>query len=145
MADPLGTTASIIAIIQLSSEVVQYINRIKGATKERKQLRDGLRACEFILQQLKDDSDDTEEGKMWSETIKALEGPDAPLGRLWVALTVVKAKLEPKTGLEKALTSLKWPFNEKEVEKIISAIEREKILLQLALTNNCRTPYSQET
>lgn len=94
--------------------VVEYINGIHGATKERKRLRDGVRACEFILQQLKDDADDTEEGKVWSETIKALEGADAPLGRLWVALNIVKAKLEPKTGLEKALTSLKWPFNEKD-------------------------------
>jgi hypothetical protein len=138
MADPLGATASIIAIIQLSSDVVKYINGVGGATKERKRLRDGVRACEFILQQLKDDADDTEEGKAWSETIKTLEDTDAPLGRLWVALNVVKAKLEPKTGLEKALTSLKWPFNEKEVEKIISVIEREKTLLQLALTNDCR-------
>jgi hypothetical protein len=141
MADPLGTTASIIAIIQLSSVVVEYINGVRGATKERKRLRDGVRACEFILQQLKDDADDTEEGNAWSETIKALEGADAPLGRLWVALNVVKAKLEPKIGLEKALTSLKWPFNEKEVEKIVSAIEHEKILLQLALTNDCRYVY----
>lgn len=138
MADPLSITASIIAIIQLSSAVVEYINGARGATKERKRLRDEVRACEFILQHLKDDADDTEEGKAWSETIKTLEGTDAPLGRLWVALSVLKAKLEPQTGLEKALTSLKWPFNEKEVEKIISAIEREKTLLQLALTNDCR-------
>ena len=138
MADPLGTTTSLIAIIQLSSDVVKYINGVGGATRERKRLRDGVRACEFILQQLKDNADDTEEGKVWSETIKTLEDTDAPLGRLWVALNVVKAKLEPKTGLEKALTSLKWPFNEKEVEKIISVIEREKTLLQLALTNDCR-------
>jgi hypothetical protein len=138
MADPLSTTASIIAIIQLSSTVVEYINGARGATKERKGLRDGVRACEFVLQQLKDDADDTEEGKAWSETVRALEGTDAPLGRLWVALNVIKAKLEPKIGLEKVLTSLKWPFSEKEVEKIISAIEREKILLQLALTNDCR-------
>jgi len=141
MADPLGITASIIAIIQLSSVVVEYINGVRGATKERKRLRDGVRACEFILQQLKDDADDTEEGKAWSETIKALEGADAPLGRLWVALNIVKEKLKPKTGLEKALMSLKWPFSEKEVEKIIWSVEREKTLLQLALTNDCRYVY----
>jgi hypothetical protein len=138
MADPVGTTASIIAIIQLASAVAEYINGVRGATKERKRLREEVRACEFILQQLKDDADDSEEGEAWSETIKALEGTDAPLGRLWVALNVVKTKLEPKRGLEKALMSLKWPFNEKEIEKIILAIEREKALLQLALTNDCR-------
>ncbi|RDW73881.1 hypothetical protein BP5796_07323 [Coleophoma crateriformis] len=44
--------------------------------------------------------------------------------RLSVALNVVKAKLEHKTGLEKALTSLKWPFNEKEIEKLIYEIRK---------------------
>ncbi len=138
MADPLSVTASIIAVIQLSSDVVKYINGVHGATKERKRLRDEVRACEFILRQLKDDAGDRDQGKAWSETIKALESTDAPLGRLWLALNIVKAKLELKTGLEKTLASLKWPFNGKEVEKIISAIEREKTLLHLALANDCR-------
>lgn len=138
MADPLSTTASIIAIIQLSSEVVKYINGVAGATEDRKRLRNELRSCEFILQQLKDDADDTDEGKRWSETIKALEGPDAPLGQLRLALNLVKAKLEPKKGSGKVIQTLKWPFKETEVKKLISAIEREKTLLQLALTNNSR-------
>jgi hypothetical protein len=141
MPDPLSTTASIIAIIQLSSQIIKYINGVTGATKERKRLRESLRGCEFILQQLKDDADDTEEGKLWSETIKALEGPNAPLGRIWIAFAVIKTKLEPQRGLEKAVTSLKWPYNEKEVEKMISIIEHEKTLLQLALTNDCRYVY----
>jgi hypothetical protein len=138
MADPLGTTASIIAIIQLSSDVVKYISGAAGATKERKRLRDEVRACEFILQRLKDEVDYAEEGGTWSETIKALEDPGAPLGGLWVALNVVKAKLEPKKGPKKVLATLIWPFDEREVEKIISTIEREKTLLELALTNDCR-------
>lgn len=136
--DPLSTTASIIAVIQLSTEVVKYISTAAGAPKERKRLREEARACEYILQQLKDEADDSEEGKAWSETIKALEGPNAPLGRLWVALSIVQAKLQPKDGLKKAITTLKRPFKEKELEKIIGTIEREKTLLELALTNNCR-------
>jgi hypothetical protein len=91
--DLLSTTASVIAVIQLSSEVVKYVSAAGGATKERKRLREEVRACEYILQQLKDEADDSEEGKAWSETIKALEAPGAPLGRLCVALSVVKAKL----------------------------------------------------
>lgn len=138
MADPLSTTASIISVIQLTSEVVKYISGVSGAIKERKRLRDEIRACELILFELQDDVEDPEEEKTWSETIKALEGSDAPLGRLQNVLSVVKAKLEPKKGLEKALTSLKWPFKEKEVNKIIFTIEREKALLLIALTNNCR-------
>jgi hypothetical protein len=34
MAEILGTTASIIAVIQLSSTVVEYDNGVSGATKE---------------------------------------------------------------------------------------------------------------
>jgi Cdc6-like AAA superfamily ATPase len=136
--DPLSTTASVIAVLQLSSKVVKYINSAAGASKERKRLREELRACESILQQLKDDADDSEEGKAWAETIKALESPGAPLGRLWVALCKVEAKLQPKEGIKKVLAELKWPFNEQEIKEIFATIEREKSLLELALANNSR-------
>ena len=135
--DPLSLTASIIAIIQLSSEVVGSIGAATGATKERRRLREEVLACDTLLQELKDEADDSEEGAAWSKTIKALEGPDAPLGRLSIALKLVRAKLEPQKG-RKIRTSLRWPFEGKEVEKIIGAIEREKALLNLALNNDHR-------
>lgn len=98
--DPLSITASIIAVMQLSSDVVELINTAKGAKEERKRLRDEIRACGSILQQLKDEADDSEEGKTWTETLKALEAPSAPLGRLCAALNVLKAKLQPQTGIK---------------------------------------------
>ncbi|KAL1856463.1 hypothetical protein Daus18300_010730 [Diaporthe australafricana] len=136
--DPLGATASVIAVLQLSSDVVKYINSAVGASKERKRLREELRACESILQQIKDEADDSEEGKAWSKTIEALENPGAPLGRLRFALYNVKAKLQRKEGIKKVLADLKWPFNEQEIKEIFATIEREKSLLELALANNSR-------
>jgi len=136
--DPLNTTASVITVLQLFSKVVQYIKSAAGATKQRKGLRDELRQCENILQYLKDEADDSEEGKAWSETIKALEAPGAPLHRLSVALQEIGAKLQPKEGLRKALASLEWPFNEKAIKEIYATIEQEKSLLELALANNSR-------
>jgi len=136
--DPLSATASIIAVIQLSSEVAKYISDAAGAAKDRIRLRNEVLGCESILQQLRDETDDSEEGKKWSETIKALEAPGGPLGRLLVALNTIRTKLRPKEGVEKALAALKWPFQEKQVNKIIGAIEREKNLLGLALANDCR-------
>lgn len=94
--------------------------------------------CESILQQLKDEADDSEEGKLWSKTIKALEAPGAPLGRIWVALHTIEAKLQSKEGMRKALGSLEWPFHEKGIKEIYTTIEREKSLLELALANNSR-------
>lgn len=136
--DGLSTAASVIAVLQLSTKVVGYLNSVKGATEERKRLRQELRACEYIIQQLKDETDDPEEGKAWAETLKALEAPGGPLGLLFVALRAVEAKLEPRRGAKKALATLKWPFDEKNTEKLFEAIEREKALLQLALSNDAR-------
>src|SRR3954471_5279751 len=136
--DPLSLTAGVIAVVQLASKVVEYISAAAGATKERKRLGDEVRACEFVLQQLKDDAQDAEEGKQWSETIQILDMSDGPLGRLRAALRILIVRLEPKNGLRESFSSLKWPFTEREVEKIISTIEREKSLLDLALSNNCR-------
>ncbi|KAI0887892.1 uncharacterized protein GGS22DRAFT_197834 [Annulohypoxylon maeteangense] len=136
--DALSITASIITILQLSSQAVGYINSASGAKEHRKNLREELRSCESILRQLKDESDDSEEGKAWSDTIKVLESPDGPLGRLSITLDKIVTKLQPKANENKLWQSLKWPFGEKEIGEIIAAIEREKSLLDLALANNSR-------
>jgi ankyrin repeat protein len=133
--EPLSAAGSVISVLHLASEVFKYVNTAASASKERKRLRSEVLACRNILQQLQDDVDDSEEGKAWLKTIKVLEAPDGPLGRLRVALDVVKIKLMSKDGLR---NSLKWPFKEREVQKIIGAIEREKSLLELALANNSR-------
>lgn len=97
-----------------------------------------MRDCESTLQQLQDYAED-DEGIKWLDNIKALEGPNTPLTRLAVALDLVKTKLEPKDRrLKKTAVALMWPFAEKEVEHVISTIQREKMLLQLALTQNTR-------
>lgn len=134
--EPLSTTASITAILQLSSEAVKYIKGVAGATTERKRLRDEIRFCEFILQRLKDEVEDVDGGQVWSEKIIALE--DGPLGRIRSALVAIMPKLEPKKGWKKTSSALKWPFNKIEVERIISMIEREKTLLIIALNHDCQ-------
>ena len=136
--DGLSAASSIIAVIQLSTEVFKYIVTSVGATKERRRLREELQACESTLLQLQDSVDDADGDSRWWEKINALQGKETPLYRLSVALDAVKAKLEPTKGFKKATTAFKWPFDEKEVEALISTIQREKLLLQLALTNDCR-------
>jgi Cdc6-like AAA superfamily ATPase len=134
----LAAATTVTAVLDASWRVIKYINSAKGATQERKKLREELRACESVLQQLKDEVDDSEEGQAWTETLRALEAPGAPLGRLLVTLGEVEAKLQPQEGRRKLLTSMRWPFNEKELKEIFSMIEREKALLMLAISNNTR-------
>ncbi|KAK9784357.1 putative NACHT domain-containing protein [Seiridium cardinale] len=136
--DPLSTTASIIAVIQLSTEVVQYISTAKGAFKERRRLRDEIQACGDVLQQIRDEYDESEEGVAWSEKIKTLEARDAPLNRLHAILSTLNSKLQSNSAASKALAALKWPFQEKEIDRIVAVFEREKSLLAVALINENR-------
>ncbi|VUC26662.1 unnamed protein product [Clonostachys rosea] len=132
--DPLSTTASVIAVLQLTSKIVQYLNSASGATKERKTLRDELRACERVLEQLKDRCDEEDSDTEWRDTIKVLEGPEGPLGRLWAMLRKMEERLQRRGGpAEKVISAVKWPFVQKEIKEIFKAMEREKSLLQLAL------------
>ncbi|KAI8947485.1 hypothetical protein F4801DRAFT_592525 [Xylaria longipes] len=131
--DPLSTTASLITILQLSSVV--------------KSLREEILSCESVLLQLQDHADNADGGTVWSEKLKTLchealprthttrTSTGTPLYRFGIALRALEAQLELKKGWNKALSTLKWPFDGKEVEKLISVIQREKSLLQLALTN----------
>jgi len=142
--DPLGTAASLLAVIKVASTVAKYITSAAGATKSRKKLRDEVRACQYVLQELLDESSDVDAGESWRETINALESPGSPLGRISVALHTIEAKLQPnqsrgenvKSSL--GLSRLAWPFSEKDIQQILVTVEREKSLLMLALENDSR-------
>ncbi|KAB5542460.1 hypothetical protein GE09DRAFT_1225395 [Coniochaeta sp. 2T2.1] len=135
----MEVAASVIAVLQLAAEVVSYISAAKGASKEWKRLAYELLGCELILQKIEEDAlgkatSDSE----WEDGLRALRGIGGPLGRLRTALSFVKEKIEPKRGLRKAVDTLRGPFESKEVDKIIAVVEREKALLNLALTSDAR-------
>src|SRR3954464_205777 len=126
----METAASIIAVVQLSEKVIKYIRDVSGATEERRRLREQVRACSNILLTLRDGVEDSDEGHAWTETVELLA---APLARLHKALELAAAKLQGASGTRE---KFKWPFKEKEVQKLIEAIESEKSLLVLSLESN---------
>lgn len=133
--DPLSVTASIIAVLQLSSNVLSYMINIKHATKEQRKLRDEIRRCETILLQLKDNSEDSAsdgDNLEWRSKIKAIEG--APLSRITSVLKELEAKLKPEDGMKKVTAVLKWPFTKAEVAELTQTMSREMQLLQLVLS-----------
>jgi hypothetical protein len=122
----MEATASIIAILQLSEKVIKYVRDVSGATDERKRLREQVRACSNILLTLRDGVEDSDEGQVWAKTVGLLA---SPLERLQKALELAAIKLQTKSSTKE---KLKWPFKEKEVQKLIDAIESEKSLLVLS-------------
>ncbi|KAH0558789.1 hypothetical protein GP486_004572 [Trichoglossum hirsutum] len=140
MADPLSVTASIIAVLQLSSTVLRYLVDVNDALADRKSLICEISSTRGILSTLNETVDGARvSDETWSATIQLLENPDGPLNVLKTTLTQLAITLQGSalvTGIKKAANSLRWPFKQSEVEKILRVIERQKSTLSLALEND---------
>ncbi|MCJ1313134.1 hypothetical protein MMC25_006811 [Agyrium rufum] len=131
MADPLSITASIFAVLQLTSVVTKYTQELRGASKESAKLLLELSSLRGILESLSDfaSSDDA-----WIQSSKILiGGSDGSLARLNDDLEGLRSQLEPVVGLKKVKKSVTWPFKHEEIRKIFGRLERFKSLFMLAM------------
>ena len=136
MTDPLSISAGIIAILQLTGTVVQYLNDAAQAAGDRQRILLEITSVSGILTVLKDLAERPQYGDSWSTTIRSLNVPNGPLEQFRRALERLASKLEPVHGLKKVERSLAWPFQKGEVSEILGAIERQKTLFNLALQND---------
>jgi hypothetical protein len=136
MADPLSISASIIAVLQLTSTVVGYLNDVKDASEERLRIRDEITSASFLLYMLRDRAEQASLGEAWLSTVRSLSVPKGPLEQFKRALEQLAARLAPVNKLRKFGKALKWPFQREEIKDILSTIERQKSLFDLALQND---------
>jgi hypothetical protein len=138
--DPLSKTASVIAVLQLSSSVLKYLVDVKDAPRDRNSLIREISFTRGILSTLNESVNNAGvSDKTWSATIRSLEDPDGPLRTLTRTLQQLSTTLQASasaTGFQKAANSLQWPYKQKEAEKILRIIERQKSMLLLALEND---------
>jgi hypothetical protein len=138
MAEALGLASSALALAKLTSQIAGYVVSVQGASAERKRFLSDLRQCEFFLYRLHDEVADVDEGNQWSGTAEALQRPQA-LEPLKEALFFAREKLVPSGGrLKRAVKVLKWPFESKELDRIMATIDRQRNLIELALQNDHR-------
>src|ERR1700722_17660266 len=136
MADPLSMSGSIIAILQLTSTVVQYLNDVNDASEERLRIRDEISSASFLLYMLKDRAEQSYSGQAWLSTVRSLSVPKGPLEQFKRALEQLESRLVPLKGLKNIGKALIWPFQREEIKDILSTIERQKSLFDLALQND---------
>jgi hypothetical protein len=136
MADPLSISASIAAILQLASTVVQYINNVKDASKERLRIRDEISSTSFLLYMLKDHVQQAHSSEPWLSTVRSLDMPKGPLEQFKRTLEQLQSRLATSKGLSKAGKGLTWPFQRVEIKQILCTIERQKSLFDLVLESD---------
>ena len=135
--DPLSISASITALLQLTSTVIQYLNGVKGAPEDRRRILSELASVNGILFILQHQADQAKQGDQWSSTLQSLSGPEGPLDQFRTSLERLSSKLaSPATGLRKLGKAITWPFQQEEIKDIVGSIERQKALLNLARQND---------
>jgi hypothetical protein len=131
--DPLSVTASIVAILQLTTEVIKYLNDVKDAPKDRARLAIEASNLSNLLVSLRYRLEEGRSNEAWYKEVNSLGVQDGPLDQYKHALEKLQLKVLGGTGLAKIGNALVWKFGKEEVGCILSRIERLKSLVQIAL------------
>jgi hypothetical protein len=133
MVDPLSITASVIAILQLTGEVIKYLNDVKDAPKECQQCT--LEACNLqnLLINLRYRLEQGQASDPWFTAIRALAVANGPLDQYKQALEQLQTKLVAENKFQKVKQRLVWKFSKTEVASILARMERLKSLVGIAL------------
>jgi hypothetical protein len=141
MADAIGATASIISLLDLCAKVLKYLRHVKDGPKDCNRLKMEISSTRGILETLKETVEEAEslpqEG--WSATIRSLNTNEGPLKQLEKGLTTLHDELSrvvSTKGLRKVSNRLLWPFKKDDAENLIKSVDRQKLLLMIALEND---------
>ncbi|KAH0556398.1 hypothetical protein GP486_005680 [Trichoglossum hirsutum] len=134
--DGLSAAASVIAVVDMSAKIAslcfQYLIAVKDAKNDIERLQRKVGEIRGILERIKQLLDGRDKARL--STTSELSNS---LKECFRELEELKAELEPRKA-RKAMSrfgvrALKWPFTSKQVEKIVSGLERYEQAFTLAL------------
>lgn len=141
MSDPLSITASIVAVLQLSTVAIQHLKDTRHGSVDKVRLRDELRHCVPLLEMLKDRIEDQgehvpgEAGALNPASMASLITPDGPIAKFKGLLEDLVEKLNPKGKKTRLAQPLTWPFDKKDVLEMLGTMERLKSHFSLIMQN----------
>ena len=131
--DPLSATASIIAVLQLSAEVLTYLNNVKNASKDHAQCTIEATNLHNLLTNLRFRLEEGGASQSWYTTVRTLAVENGPLDQFKQALETLQTKMTDGGRLKQAGRALMWKFQKKEIASILARMERLKTLTEIAL------------
>lgn len=128
----VGFAASVGTLLQLSGEVITYIEDATVALAERQNLLHEIIATNEVLRsfQVRVKRD------CWKPMMNALNAPQGPLDQFKVVLESLKDDLRPAhTTAARIARSATWYFSKHKINNMISTIGRFNALFSFALQN----------
>ena len=134
--DPLSISASIIALLQATSVVLQFLYNVKNAGRERCTFAQEIHRLSLLLQQLEIRLRDAPAGDPWFQVCLSLAAPEGTLTQLARVVDELKLKLTPETGFNKLGQKLTWTFTKTDCDRILAQIERLKSHITIVLNQD---------
>lgn len=130
--DPLSVTASIIAVLQLSAKVLEYLNGVKDASKDRAKCAIEASNVHSLLMNLRFRLEESTDAS-WNTAVRALGVENGPLDQFKQALEALQTHMTNGGRLQQAGKALVWKLKRAEMDSILLRIERLKTLVGIAL------------
>lgn len=131
--DGLAVAASIIAVMQLTSQVITYLHDVKDTPKECRQCMVEVSNSNTLLLNLSTLLTESNSREPWYTEVQALAVKDGPLDQYIHALERLLKKANPESRTRRIANTLIWPLVKDEVISILARIERLKGLINIAL------------
>ena len=135
--DPLSITASIIALLQLTRSVLDYLKDFKDASEDRFRLMGELSGLKCLLSLLETRVNESKAGDPWLDnTVRVLDDPNGLLDQFKSDLARLASKPGGGGAVKAFVKKMTWSFEKTEIKDLLSKIERVKTLVLLALAND---------
>ena len=129
-------TASIIAILQLTTSLTAYITAIMKATTEQKRLAVEASNLYSLLTSLRFRVEAARPDDPWFSQVKMLGAQNGPLEQLKDILEKMVEQISSSGKRHQIKSAVLWKFTKTDMENALTRIERLKSLITCALTND---------
>ena len=134
--DPTSMTASIVAILQLTTTLTGYINDVKKATKEQARIAVEASNLYGLLTSLRYRVEEARSDEPWYNQVKLLAMKDGPLDQFKDTLEKMVERIPTSRKRDQVKSILTWTLTKTEVDNALARMERLKSLISCALNND---------
>ena len=127
-------TASIIAILELTTRLTGYINDVRHATREQAKVAVEASNLYGLLTSLRFRVEEVQSKDPWFNQVKLLGRENGPLDQFKEVLDKMVLQISSSRKRDQVKSVLTWKFTKLEVEDALKRMERLKSLIQCALT-----------
>jgi hypothetical protein len=131
--DPLSITASVIAIVQLTGTVIGYLNDVKDAPKDCKEVKVEAANLYSLLIRLQCHLEQEDVNSPWYTAMRALNASGGPFDQYLQSLQLLESKIAADGRAYRFRRALIWTINKEAVVSILGRMERVKTLVGISL------------